>query len=509
MKWLAACLIILHLASCKKGPSSESNSTLLTLDINEPTNAGLYNADLSASTSGSENIAIAETGFVLDTFSSPTFERNFRKVPVPSDPTGKFSASLKRLLPSLRYYVRAYAKTGDDIIYSASVFFDTFSEKIFYGDVLLTNQQEVVTFAANHYNRIAGDLNIQGDITDLTPLIDLGTIDRRLIVAYTTQLRSLDGLQKMWRANDTEGGFAIDIRDNQSLQHLQGLEGIISTTGEINIYRNSALTSLKGLDSLRYVKYGRLYIDNCAKLIDLHGLEGLQDVENEIGLIYNEGLVNVSALRNLKHAGALTVKGNSSLTNLNGFEGLDTLTGLDLTFNVNLGDIGALANLRSIYNLQIDSNKLTTLNGLHNITSLKNLQIEHSYMLTDISAISSVAHIENVRLVGTGLANLAGLSGITTAEKIELYQNNLLLSLDGLNNLQALQILRAAGNERLQSLQAIKNLEQLTEAHFQDNWGLADFCPLKKAFVKTPNIIFECISNGANPSNQEVIANCP
>src|SRR5690606_16128662 len=87
------------------------------------------------------------------------------------------------------------------------------------GNVSLTSQEQIDTFATNYPNctEVSGNLTIQG-ANNLTPLSNLTSVGGYLNIYNNLSLTSLNGL-----SNLTSVGGNLDIYDNLSLTNLDGL----------------------------------------------------------------------------------------------------------------------------------------------------------------------------------------------------------------------------------------------------------------------------------------------
>lgn len=131
---------------------------------------------------------------------------------------------------------------------------------------------------------ITGQFQIQGNVTDLTPLADLEAVGGDMWIYNTSALESLVGLS--------------------SLRH----------TGRLFVRNNSELTSLVGLESLARIDTFHLLIDGNPKLVSVDGLSGLTHIEGQIGISDNPLLESLSGLSSIDTVGgSIGVRDNASL----------------------------------------------------------------------------------------------------------------------------------------------------------------------------------------------------
>ena len=70
-----------------------------------------------------------------------------------------------------------------------------------------------------------------------------------------------------------EVGEGLDIRDNDLLTSLDGLESLVSVWDRLSVSSNPSLVDLRGLERLQTVG-GELYLSDNGSLISLAGLAG-------------------------------------------------------------------------------------------------------------------------------------------------------------------------------------------------------------------------------------------
>lgn len=181
-------------------------------------------------------------------------------------------------------------------------------------------QSQIDDFQNNYPNctKIEGHVAIMGeDITDLSGLNVINTIDSTLLIWDCIRLKNFSGLENL----DSIHG-ELSIHANDSLINLEGLNGLKFIGEDLWIFTNYIITSLNGLNQL-----------------------------DSIG-------------------GSLHIALNDSLTNLNSLNGLKKINGmLDIWFNLRLNDISGLVNIQpfSITNLLIKNNPLLASCHIQNI----------------------------------------------------------------------------------------------------------------------------------------------
>ncbi len=212
------------------------------------------------------------------------------------------------------------------------VLFSVSNAQVIEGDVTLTTQAEVNSFAGTS---ITGNLTIQGsDIVDLTPLSTLTTVGGEMVVGVVSEwepgnavLTNLEGL-----SNLTTVGGSLYVHNNDLLTDLDGLSNLTSVGGLV-VGSNASLTNLDGLSNL--TSMGLLAIFWCDALTNLEGLSNLTSVSNNLEIWWNASLTNLDALSNLASVGSdLQVVGNDELNIFCGLYPLLSSNGLSGSYTV-------------------------------------------------------------------------------------------------------------------------------------------------------------------------------
>ncbi len=268
-------------------------------------------------------------------------------------------------------------------------------------------------------------------ITDNDLLVDLNgmealqeTISIRL--NDNNNLLSVDGLQNITLTWPTDSNGLIEIHNNPQLGSLSGLLAPVQDRRvSLSVEDNSGLVSLDGLNSL--VDFTLLEIRNNDSLQDLTGLEGAQSVIHEFRIFENDQMTSVNGLQNVvfglpdsslspfaiennaqlsslegisapNSKGLVIVQNCPLLTNLDGLEGFNSILRLWLINNDLLSDISALESVTEIGQFMslIGNPSLQSLDGLQNVvygdddpSTLTHLNLQNNPVLEDISAIAN------------------------------------------------------------------------------------------------------------------------
>lgn len=190
-------------------------------------------------------------------------------------------------------------------------------------------------------------------LTDLNGLQNLVTIDYDFYLLRNPLILNFTGLDNL------ESAGSIDIQDCASFQNIEGLTSFNSYFN-IKIENCSSFTSLNGMDTL---------LSNSSAII------------SSLNLRKNSALTSLTGLENLQKAGYLVLESNSNLTNLTALHNLTTLESLFLRDNNSLISLDGLENLTSVNRLGIGTYGSCTGQGnggnknLQNYCALSNLVV--------------------------------------------------------------------------------------------------------------------------------------
>lgn len=352
----------------------------------------------------------------------------------------------------------------------------------FYSQIELDNFQ----IEYPQCRKIMGDVFINGsDISSLSGLSSINTIDGSLIIRYANELTNLSGLDSLRTIN---GEFYIF--NNNSLQDLTGLEMIDSLPDNLSIKDNQILSDLSGLNNLKKIGTN-LIVKNNDSLRSIQALSALNSVF-AVKISDNYLLENLEGLENIDSIeGFIIANNNSKLESLNGIQNLESIGGISVYQNYSLR---SLANFNNIDSLAIDlfivdNYNLLKLDGLHRIKKVKGkLTIENNFNLESLQGLDSLeiigshmeirgipnitnfSHLENLKEIGgsiyiTGNNNLSDLNGmqnITTCESMYISGNHNLKRLTGINNITKINgDLTISNNSKLNDISAFLHVKSL------------------------------------------------
>lgn len=226
------------------------------------------------------------------------------------------------------------------------------------------------------------------------------------------------------------------------IRNLSGFSNIDSLQFDLNIYNQTELASLEGLEKLRTI--GSLQISNCNKLQNLSGLDNLRQIN-----------------------GSLFISKINNLTSLSGLKSLESII-----YDIDLNDLSALNDfqelhlLKNINNLRIrNCSSLTELSGLENIENVK-----ASLTITDCSNLTRLSKLEKIKYIGSNFIisnniSLKEISGLNTLEYIgnnfEIKSNVNLKNIQDFNSLIKIEFggLTISNNNVLETINGFNKLQ--------------------------------------------------
>lgn len=372
------------------------------------------------------------------------------------------------------------------------------------GDVALSSQAEVDTFftICSDCTDLPGSLTISGaDITDLTPLNGISSINGALVILNNPLLTNLDGLETLTTIPIGAGDLAIV--DNPLLANIQGLNGLTGPVGiNINIQNNPSLIDLQGLENVTGPGDDDIIIINNDLLVDMTGLNGAVQAD-DIVINDNENFVNLNGLDLFESTGDIIMRNNPSLLNLDGMPQLVQIFGLVLTDNVSLQNLNGLgdalynagAGMEVTGNLSLDTcnapmiceylavadpaDTILIENNAPGCDSREEVEASCAVCPTGEINLLSQAEVDAfpdlypfcsqvdqlIRIGGADITDLTPLSQITSmtdGADFRIYDNPNLTILNGLENLLSIDgTLLLQENDILTDISALSNLETI------------------------------------------------
>ncbi|MCF2505363.1 T9SS type A sorting domain-containing protein [Dyadobacter sp. CY107] len=225
------------------------------------------------------------------------------------------------------------------------------------------------------------------------------------------------------------------------ITNLNGLNGITTITGELQIYW-LPLVDFTGLETL--TNLGRLYMEWCPQLKDFKGLENLKAL-NSLELNNMDSFESFAGLEGVTITGGFGFGGCPALTTVSGFNVADELSG---------GIYFALCPL------------LADISNLSNLKSAAGLTVAGCDLIEDFQWVSSLEVLKGFTVgSNANLTSLHGLENLQTAEAIEITSSPQLSNLNALENLQTVKTIYIS-NSSIASLEPLGNISsRLTEVN--------------------------------------------
>ncbi len=307
---------------------------------------------------------------------------------------------------------------------------------------LLTTQEDIDSFAARYPNCTqvsslwVGDPNNETNITSLHGLSQILTVNANTILVNTkVDSASVTGRSLMIVGNDSlrylqvrQDGKKIEnfrLYDNPLLEHLPNPTTDLSEIGGVSLKGNYALRNLAGLDSV-----------------------------TSMILFASEG--------------------NHSLTNLHGFENLDSVTGsFDIQDNDSLLSFDGIDNLRTTARLLVRNNpRLKSLSALSSLAEIRgDLDFWRNASLPSLQGLENLKYIgDEVDIYLTHLLSLDGLQGLEfVGGDFSIRSNDELMTLNGVNNLDTVRGLLEITNNQVLSTCNLSSMCALIQQGIQTN----------------------------------------
>ncbi|MEI9809573.1 MAG: hypothetical protein WDO16_17835 [Bacteroidota bacterium] len=307
--------------------------------------------------------------------------------------------------------------------------------------ITLTRQSEIDSFNVLHPgcttigNLVINGMDASPAITNLDSLLHITAVTTDLSVMYTS-LTDLSGLSGL-----TQVGGVLQAEHNALLASI-GLNDL-TLLGSISFRDLPVLTSMSGL-SAHINTIGAITIDSTA-LTDLNGLEGIESITiSNGGLNISHTLItSLGDLTNLKTiTGYIRLDANPDFTHT-GLTSLTDVWGFLFSSMPNLTSLAGLTD--NLVNTQIGTfwmmnTGLTNLTGLDNITGAANFYIWFNNNLTSLQGLAGLqGNIGGgIAIFGNNiLTDISSLSNITAVDDgtLEIRENNILTDLTGLGNI--------------------------------------------------------------------------
>jgi hypothetical protein len=366
------------------------------------------------------------------------------------------------------------------------------------GDVSLTKQADVEKLRG--VARIEGNLAIQGDVADLSPLRCLVEVGGDVTITDTSELGSVDGLESL----ELVGG-ALNVSPYCEDEVCYGNQSLTSVAlpalraaGEIYFWESCSefepcTPVLRAIDLPELRDVGSVTLQNSA--LEHVAFGRLERVSQKFYVVRSEALVEITGLDHVTELGGLTLSlvalerlDFSPVSQIPGILELDESgAGLDLGFLSSVEEIGQLrlVNAKYVFDELSSLRRIDTeLNLLGETgTTLDWLDVEFgdecniTLQATELETLEGLGELPTAGVVtlwdNAALLSLAGLAGLRSAATVGLSGSPLITTLQGLESLEAVRNLSIVGSPLVTTLEPLAGLQTVEEVRFE-NLGIAN-----------------------------------
>jgi hypothetical protein len=410
-------MCIVTLLCCKKNV----DKALVQVETNEISSISINAAVCKATIDNIDKVNILEVGVCWDTISLPTISGKKTSERVQEIQTFEFQSMLTNLRSSKDYYVRAYAKTN---------------EEVFYG-----SQQKFTT------------LSLDSFLVDFDFKLDQAFAPCKLTI--TNKSKYVKGCS--W-SFEGAGLLTSNKFTPVNIDYSKGGTYLITLTGCSDSYCKTVSK--------------KIVIENS----DIEFNDPV--LEKRIRLILNKptGPITKSLAKTITTL--VLLRPVNDTTNINNIEALkyfSSLKELDLSNN-KVADLTSISELTSLENLNLYNNGVIDLSPLEKLTNLKELNLWHN-QITDVGQLSKLTKMENLNMGANWINDISPIKGITTITSLWLNANAYTVDTVTIKSLSNLTTLAVTGC-KLNSIHFVRDLTNLVDLLFESNY-ISDISALK------------------------------
>ena len=220
---------------------------------------------------------------------------------------------------------------------------------------------------------MAGNIDIWGsELRHISGFQNLVTIDGRLHIS-TDNLEDISGFQNL-----TYIGNGFYLYHNAELAEITGLSNLETIGGDFLISDNPKLLSLSNNFPNLTVISGSLNIDGNILLQEICDFENVSQITN-IHILDNDELVTICGFNSMEYLYNFSIFRNIELNSINGFNSLHNIVHqLNFESNISLTDIDGFSGLETIKEIFIRNNQslesLDFLSAANSITTLVSIK---------------------------------------------------------------------------------------------------------------------------------------
>ena len=321
--------------------------------------------------------------------------------------------------------LEALERIGGDFIVidnSELVDFDGFfSLKEIGGSLRIENNSKLTTLSNTHSILYLGvtpksDLIIMRNpvLLDLNGLQGIKEVKGKLVVQSNKAMKNLDGLSGISLVDST-----VTVYLNDTLENTGGLRNLVTCNGAINVTDNKSLKTVD-FKELKYVK-NRFSVSSNPELRSLDGANGLVKFEGDLYIYRNLKLDTIRAFNGLVEAGKLLdISINGPLPNYGFLASLKTVSG---SFNMGSAFPVAYTGLESLSHVGVDLSLQTNAASLAGLENLKYVGRRLYIGGDSLKSVAALAKLDTVReLTVTYCPRLTSLAGIDNIDASSMGQ---------------------------------------------------------------------------------------
>lgn len=327
--------------------------------------------------------------------------------------------------------------------------------QLYTGNISLSTQQQIDDFAVNcQCDSIQGDLHIAPvNITNINGLQNLKYVSGNLIFLpnsdidldlaqlsyaggitayYNTTGLSMPNLVKVGDINiNSISMLNIDLPNlieahnitlsSTSISSISSFQNLVRITGQFRFSWNILLTNITGFDSIRYIK-GLVFesnstITNCDVCEKVDSLDYLHITGNQ--------LADLTEFNDISQLNDLNINNFTTLTSIPDFPNIESFASLILSYCPLINDIGFDSIKVMGYVYMNNNSALASFGGYNKLTKIKSLFISEFSNLTSISNMPMLASVPStLSMINNPLLNdISGFDNLKFLNEVQVINN--------------------------------------------------------------------------------------
>ncbi|CAI0421322.1 unnamed protein product [Linum tenue] len=277
-----------------------------------------------------------------------------------------------------------------------------------------------------------------------------------------------------------ENGKSLQALQTLKLTNFQALETLLlrlSSLSKLGNLKNLAVeetpgggsdtTSVPGIRILHLAGLGKLHvitISGCQQLTEITGFDTLQSLE-ELDISYCTSIQKLSGLSTLKNLKNLRIWSGRQLTEMEELDLLESLERLELHRCTSMKKLPNLCHLKKLNCLSIsECRSLTSTEdcGIDGLNSLQRLNISWCTSILKLPNLCGLTKLTNMDIIGcTKVTEVMGLERLESLVRLKLNDCASIVRLPDLSALKNLTLLNISGCTQLTEVTGLESLESL------------------------------------------------